>query len=109
MMPEIGLDVRIGAALFGWIFVAPLLLYTLAALSHLAGRLFGARGNWYGARLALFWAIVAAAPLWLLQGVAAGFVPGIVATITGLAALAAFLIIWGRGYGVAEFGDGAAQ
>lgn len=68
------LNMLLGGALMGWIFIAPLALYLLAALSHLVARLFGARGSWYGARLALFWALLASSPLILLHGLVAGFI-----------------------------------
>ena len=35
--------------------------------------LFRTQGSFYGARLALFWALLAAAPLFLLVGLVAGF------------------------------------
>ena len=55
-------------ALLAWVFIAPLALYGLAALSHLAARGLRGQGTGYTARLALFWALLAAAPLWLLNG-----------------------------------------
>lgn len=89
-------DARIGAALLAWLFVAPLALYGLAALSRLAARLLGGHGSGYGARLALFWSLLAAVPLWLLNGMVAGFIgPGIQMTLTGIVALAVFLVFWG--------------
>ena len=56
-------------------------------------RLLGGKGTAYGARLALFWALLASAPLWLLSGLAAGFTgesPG--TKVSGLAAIGAFLV-----------------
>lgn len=89
------LDVLLGGALLGWIFIAPLVLYGLAALSHLVARAFGGRATWLEARMALFWALLAASPLWLFWGLVAGFVgPGPVLNVTGLVALCAFLAIW---------------
>lgn len=69
--------------------------YGLAAVGHLVARLFGGKGGWYGARLALFSALVAISPLMLLQGLVAGLIgpgPGLVAVraIVGIG----FLYIW---------------
>ncbi|MBN2905269.1 MAG: YIP1 family protein [Rhodobacteraceae bacterium] len=93
--PEIPLEARLGAALMGWMFLAPLFFYGMAALSHLASRGFGGTGTWYGARLALFWALLAVSPVWLLHGLVAGFIGagpalGVVATVLSVA----FLAIW---------------
>lgn len=80
--------------------------YGLAALGHLGARLGGGRGSWYGARIALFWALLAAAPLMLLQGLVSGLIgPGVqLALVSGLVFLA-FVLIWGAGLRVAEFED----
>ena len=64
-----GLDIAdpvegaIAAHLFGYLALAPLLVYGLAALVHLAARGFGARGGFRAARAALFWSLLLAAPL----------------------------------------------
>lgn len=93
---SIGLDARIGGALLAWIFIMPLALYTLALLSHWAARLLGGQGTAYGARLALFWALLAASPLWLLYGLVAGLIgPGPALTLTGAVAIAVFVAFWG--------------
>lgn len=71
------LNMLLGGTLLAWVIIAPLLLYVIAALSHVVARLFGGRGDWYGARLALFWSLLAASPLLLLHGLVAGFIgPG---------------------------------
>ena len=72
--PEIPLDARLGGALMAWLFIAPLAAYVIAAVSHAVARLLGGRGSWFGARLALFWALLAASPLWLLNGLVAGLI-----------------------------------
>ena len=80
----------------GWLFIAPLALYAIAALSHLIARALGGQGSWYSARLALFWSLLAASPLWLLNGLVAGFIgPGLQLGLTSAIALAVFLIFWG--------------
>jgi hypothetical protein len=93
--PSVPLDARIGGALFGWMFWAPLLAYVLAALSHIVARVFGGRGSWYSSRLALFWALLSTTPAWLLHGLIAGFIgPGPALQGVGLIVLIAFLTIW---------------
>ncbi len=89
------LDMLLGGALLGWLFIAPLLLYGAAGLSHLVARRVGGRASYTEARMALFWALLAAAPLWLLWGIVAGFAgPGPALDLTGIVALAAFLGLW---------------
>lgn len=92
---EVPLNALLGGALLGWLFLAPLVLYAIGALSHVIARAVGGQGSWYSARLALFWGLLASAPLWLLDGLTAGFIgAGPARTITGTAALAAFVFIW---------------
>ena len=70
-------------------------LYGLAALSHLAMRALGGQGTGYGARLALFWALVAASPMVLLSGMVAGMIgPGPQLAGVGALTFAAFLFQW---------------
>lgn len=101
--PEIPLDVRIGGALMGWIFIAPLLFYAVAALSHLVSTLAGGRGSFFGARLALFWSLLVVSPVVLLLGLVAGFIgAGAAANATSLLLMMAFLYIWGSSLMEAE-------
>ena len=96
--PTIPLDARLGGALMGWMIIAPLALYALAGLSHAVAKLFRGQGTWYKARMALFWALLAAAPLWLLTGLVGGFVgQGPAFNLTGTLAGVAFLLFWGAG------------
>jgi hypothetical protein len=93
--PSTPLDARMGGALMAWLFVAPLVLYAVAALTHLIARALGGRGTGYGARLALFWSLLAASPLWLLYGLVAGMIgPGPAMTATGVVAFAGFVVLW---------------
>lgn len=94
--PSVPLDARLGGALMASLFLLPLLAYGLAALSQLVLRLVGVgRGSYFGARLALFWAMLAAAPLMLAFGAVTGFVgPGPVSGMLGLAVFLAFLWLW---------------
>lgn len=59
----------IAAHLFAYVAVAPLLAYALAVLVHLVARAFGGRGGFLGARAALFWSALAAAPAALVLAV----------------------------------------
>lgn len=90
------LDAQLGAALFAWLFIAPLLLYALGAVVHLIAKLLGGnKGTWYTARLGLFWTLLATAPLLLLHGLVAGFLgPGLELTIVGAIFTVAFFAIW---------------
>jgi len=107
LAPGIPLNARLGGALMGWMIIAPLGFYALAALSHLVARTLGGHGSWYGARVALFWTLLVVSPLWLLLGLVAGFIgPGATLKATGLALLVAFVAIWGNGLYVAERGTG---
>ena len=100
------LDMLLGASLLGWLFIAPLLFYAIAGLSHWIALLVRGRGTHYGARLALFWALLASSPLMLLHGLVAGFIgPGIQLQSVGLVWLAVFLWFWIRGLIAAEGGQ----
>lgn len=67
------LDQLIAYEFLSWLIIWPLMFYGLAGLSYLAMRLLGLRASAYGARLALFWAWLAATPLGLLYGLLTGF------------------------------------
>lgn len=88
-------DARMAGALFGWLLVAPLFFYLLALGSGWLLRLAGRRAGGYAARMALFWALLAASPLWLLVGLASGFLgPSPGTTLAGILALSIFLVFW---------------
>lgn len=89
------LQALMGARLLAIVFIAPLVFYLLAAVSHLVARAFGGRGSGFGARLALFWALFCTTPVMLLQGLVGGFIgAGVAATVVGLLVLAVFLYLW---------------
>ena len=96
--PTIGFDARLAGALFGWIMVMPLVFYALALVVQLLLRLTGVVHAGFASRMALFWALLASTPLWLLTGLTAGFAgAGVGLTITGIAALGAFVVFWMAG------------
>lgn len=111
---ELGLDIPlqagIGATILAWLFFMPLTAFFLAALSHLVARPLGGKGTWWGARLALFWSLLAAAPLWLLAGLADGFfgADAVLAQIVGAGALGLWAVIWLIGLANAEQGAAGA-
>ncbi len=69
--------------------------YLLAAAGRLASQAFGGVGNWYTARISLFWALDAVAPLMLLAGLVAGLIgPGVQLSAVGLVTFVAFIGFW---------------
>lgn len=89
------LNMLMGASLLAWVFVAPLLFYAIAFAARGIGRILRGRGTSYGARLALFWALLASSPLILLHGLIAGFIgPGIEMQTVGLVWFVVFLWFW---------------
>ncbi|KUJ81860.1 YIP1 family protein [Ruegeria profundi] len=89
------LNMLMGGALLGSVIILPLVLYVLAFVSYGAARLAGGRGSAYGARLALFWALLSSTPLVLLNGLVAGFLgPGPALTLVGVIWLAVFIWFW---------------
>lgn len=110
LAPDVPLDARLGGALFGTLFLWPLLAYAIAGVSHLACRVLGGRGTFYRARVALFWAMLAVAPVMLFNGLVRGMIgPGPAETATGAMAGLAFLAIWLAGLRVAEFERGGDE
>ena len=93
--PSVPFDARMAGALMGAVFILPLILYLVAALGHLVARALGGAGSWFGARLALFWAMLASAPTMLLHGLVSALCgPGAVAMIIGAIVACGFLYLW---------------
>ena len=89
------LNMLLGATLMAWVFIAPLLLYAIAFLARVVGKILRGQGSGYGARLALFWALFASSPLILLHGLTAGFIgPGLEMQAVGLLWCAVFFWFW---------------
>lgn len=79
------------------------LWYGLAALGRIAARALGGRASWYGARIALFWALDTVTPLILLAGMVAGLIgPGPQLTAVGMLTFVAFLAFWAINLRAAE-------
>lgn len=92
-VPE--LSQLIAYEMLGWLMVWPLLFYGIAAVSHLVAKLLGGQGTWFTARLALFWALLAATPAALLYGLTVGLIgPGNEAHLVGAIWIVAFIVIW---------------
>ena len=69
--------------------------YLLASIGHLIARAFGGRGSHYGARLALFWALVVISPAMLFHGLVLGLAGNstfVLALGGGIAA--GFVLLW---------------
>ena len=64
----------------------------IAAFAHLVAQLLGGKGSFYGGRIALFWALVAASPALLTSGLVAGV--GGSSDIFGLIAGMIFVMFW---------------
>lgn len=94
-LEEADLQMLMGGALMGWLFIAPLLFYALAFVAYLAQRVMGGQASPYAARVTLFWALLASCPLVLLNGMVAGFIgPGPALSMVGLAWLVVFGWFW---------------
>lgn len=90
------LQMLMGATLLGWLFIMPLVLYTLAGIVGFILRILGRPVTGYGARMALFWGLLCATPLWMLWGLTVGFVGlGSTANVVGILALGALIVFWG--------------
>lgn len=99
---EIGRDALLAGALFGIMFVGPLLMYGIAGLLTLILKL-RARVEGFAVRLALFWALLASAPLILAQAALAALMggQGVVVLVSGVAVFALFVAILLAGLRVA--------
>lgn len=102
-MADIPFEALISAMIFGWLFVMPLAAYFIAAITRLLARLFGGKGTWSTARLALFWSLLVAAPLWVLNGLLEALnAPTAIMNISGILAVGMFLFVWAASFFQAE-------
>ena len=84
--------------LVAWIFFWPLVFYGVAGLSWLAFRAARRPVSAFAARLALFWAFLAATPAGLLYGLQTGLNgAGPAAQLVGAVWIAAFFWFWAQG------------
>lgn len=92
-------------AFIAMIFMMPLVLYVLAAVSHVIVKMLGGQGSAFASRLVLFWAFLAASPLMLLHGLVAGFIgEGTQMTLTGGLWVGVFLWFWLAGLREVQWG-----
>jgi hypothetical protein len=98
---EVPFDALMAGTLFALMMLGPLVLYLLAGMLALVLRLV-APVEGYAVRLALFWALLAAAPLAMGQAALVHWVgPGPLALAAGGAVFGAFAVILGAGLSVA--------
>lgn len=96
--PSVPFDARMGGALLAVMFLMPLIAYAVAALVSGLSRLTPWRLTPEESRLALFWALLAAAPAMLLWGIVAGLIgPGPAQMLTQALVGVGFVVIWGAG------------
>ncbi len=92
------LDRLIAYELVAWLIVWPLVFYAVAWLSFLLLRLVRVKLTSFGARLALFWAFLAATPLGLLYGLQSGLNgPGPATDVVGVLWIGLFALFWVQG------------
>jgi len=99
------LSVRLFAALF----MTPLLLFGLGALSHLVALGFRGQGSFWAARAAIVWAVIVALPLLVANGLAGGVAmiwPGLashaLASAVSMISSLGFFWIWAQHLAQAE-------
>lgn len=98
--PSVTFEQRMGGALFGVMFLLPLILYGISALLHLVLRALRPAMPGLHVRLAFFWALLSVTPLMLMQGGLSAFLgQGAVVFAFGFVVAAAFLYILGAGLG----------
>ena len=84
----------IAGRLFAAAFVAPLILYGIAALSRLVARCVGGTGSYKSARIAFFWALLVVTPVVILNGLLTA-VLGTLGPVQSLAqALGGLIFLW---------------
>ncbi|PVH27945.1 YIP1 family protein [Pararhodobacter oceanensis] len=95
-------EALMAGALFGSVFMAPLMFYAIGGILTLVCRIFERAINGFDVRLALFWALLVVSPLVLLQGLVTGMIGnGPQATLTGAAVFAVFAMVLAAGLRVA--------
>lgn len=106
--PSIPLEGRLLAAMMSMMFMLPLMAYAIAAIVHILMKLFGGKGTFYSARMALFWSMLCVSPFMLLQGLLLGFLGNNTGVnVMGGVIFAGFLYQWINAVIVAERPDAA--
>ena len=93
LKPDQPLPQRLLAAALAMAATVPV-WYLLAAVGHIVVWAMGGKGSFYGGRLALFWALVAAAPAVLTSGIVRGMVGGVGSDVIGIIAAGVFVLFW---------------
>jgi Yip1-like protein len=98
------LEALVGANFVASIIFAPLFLYALAALTRLASKIFGGKGSWQSARLALFWPLIALQPLLIVaQFLETLALPALVSVGLSWGSAVFFLWLWYSGMQLSEW------
>lgn len=96
----------IAYSLVSWLIVWPLIFYIAAGITRILARVVRGKGTGYGARLAMFWAVLASTPAALLYGLLAGFNGETVGTqAVGAVWLVGFVWIWVQSLRESESGN----
>jgi len=95
-------EALMSGALFGVVFVAPLVFYVVGWIMSVVLSMFVRGINGFDVRLALFWSLLVVSPLSLLHGLVMGaFGMGPQASLTGLVIFCVFLVVLFAGLRVA--------
>ena len=96
----------IAYSLVSWLIVWPLIFYIAAGITRILTRVVRGKGTGYGARLAMFWAVLASTPAALLYGLLAGFNGETLGTqAVGAVWLVGFVWIWVQSLRESESGN----
>jgi len=85
------------------VLMAPLVMYLIAALSHVVLRLFGGQASWREARLAIMWAALVSLPMVLGTGILKVLVADLAISVATTATGVVFLWQWAKCLQVVEF------
>lgn len=97
------LNPLLGSQLFLWIFIMPLVFYVISIVIQMVMRLLGKAITGYQSRIALFWSLLAVAPIVLFRGLVGGFIgPGTVYDVVGLLGFTLFFWFWYAGLSTAR-------
>lgn len=87
------MNMLLSASLMGWLFIMPLIFYTITIAMVFFQRLLGRKVSSIAMRSGMFWSFFAASPLMLLYGLISGFIgDGTGKQITGFIWFITFLV-----------------